>query len=91
MDALARALQALGIRGIACQPQRHVGLYCRVKFRRPAKVNIPASVVAAGSPAVVKKPLEGLASGWVEKAAEEYVKLSRRYLSQGIGVCESSR
>lgn len=54
------------------------------------RAEIPASVVAAGSPAKVKKPLEGEAAHWIEIAAEEYVALSRSYLKEGIGVPESS-
>ena len=46
---------------------------------------IPPRVVAAGSPAVVKKQLEGAAVGWVEHAGPEYVHLSRTYLEHGIG------
>jgi hypothetical protein len=42
-------------------------------------------VVAAGQPAVVKKPLEGAAVHWVEAAGPEYVHLSRSYLQHGIG------
>jgi carbonic anhydrase/acetyltransferase-like protein (isoleucine patch superfamily) len=46
---------------------------------------IPARVVVAGSPATVKKQLEGAAVAWVEHAGPEYVHLSRSYLRQGIG------
>ncbi len=46
---------------------------------------IPAETVAAGSPAVVKKKLEGAAVWWVEAAGPEYVHLSRSYLQHGIG------
>jgi len=49
---------------------------------------IPARVVVAGSPAVVKKQLEGAAIGWVEHAGPEYVHLSRSYLQHGIGAPE---
>ena len=50
-----------------------------------ANAQIPARVVVAGSPAVVKKQLEGAAVGWVEHAGPEYVHLSRSYLEHGIG------
>jgi carbonic anhydrase/acetyltransferase-like protein (isoleucine patch superfamily) len=46
---------------------------------------IPPEVVAAGAPAVIKKPLAGDAVWWVEHAAVEYVSLSRSYLMHGIG------
>jgi carbonic anhydrase/acetyltransferase-like protein (isoleucine patch superfamily) len=41
---------------------------------------IPAGVVAAGVPALVKKELDGSSRRWVETAAEEYRELRRRYL-----------
>jgi carbonic anhydrase/acetyltransferase-like protein (isoleucine patch superfamily) len=50
-----------------------------------ANAHIPARVVAAGSPAVVKKQLEGPAVAWVEHAGPEYVHLSRSYRRHGIG------
>ncbi|PZR56287.1 MAG: gamma carbonic anhydrase family protein [Candidatus Meridianibacter frigidus] len=49
------------------------------------KSSVPASVVAAGSPATVKKPLAGEAAHWIEIAAHEYVELSRSYLNEDIG------
>jgi carbonic anhydrase/acetyltransferase-like protein (isoleucine patch superfamily) len=52
------------------------------------RADIPARVVAAGAPAKVKKPLEGEAAGWIKISAGEYVKLSREYLAQRIGVVE---
>jgi len=52
-------------------------------------VDIPAHVLAAGAPAKVKKALEGTeAANWITISAKEYVKLSRSYLAQGIGVVE---
>lgn len=54
------------------------------------RAEIPASVVAAGSPAKVKKALEGEAAHWIEIAAHEYVTLSRSYLKEGIGIPEPS-
>lgn len=47
--------------------------------------NIPAEVLAAGAPAMVKKTLQGTALAWVGHAGPEYVKLSRSYLHHGIG------
>jgi len=46
---------------------------------------IPAGVLAAGSPAKVKKQLDGESAKWIEISASEYVKLLRRYREQGIG------
>jgi carbonic anhydrase/acetyltransferase-like protein (isoleucine patch superfamily) len=46
---------------------------------------IPDGVLAAGSPAKVKKQLDGESAKWIEISAEEYVKLSRSYLAENIG------
>jgi carbonic anhydrase/acetyltransferase-like protein (isoleucine patch superfamily) len=48
------------------------------------RVEIPDRVLAAGAPAKVKKVIEGEAARWIEIAAEEYVHLSRSYMSEGI-------
>ena len=45
---------------------------------------IPADTVAAGSPARVKKVLEGPARQWIEVSAEYYVRLAARYRSAGL-------
>jgi carbonic anhydrase/acetyltransferase-like protein (isoleucine patch superfamily) len=47
--------------------------------------DVPDGVMVAGSPAKVKKQLDGESAKWIEISAEEYVKLSRSYLAQGIG------
>jgi carbonic anhydrase/acetyltransferase-like protein (isoleucine patch superfamily) len=52
------------------------------------RMEIPARVMAAGAPAKVKKALEGVAAGWIEISASEYVRLSRAYLAQSIGAVE---
>jgi carbonic anhydrase/acetyltransferase-like protein (isoleucine patch superfamily) len=44
--------------------------------------DIPAGVVAAGVPAVVKKEVDGSSRRWIETAAEEYRALRRRYLDE---------
>jgi len=49
------------------------------------RMEIPPGVLAAGSPAKVKKALEGDSATWIDISAHEYVKLSRSYLAQGIG------
>jgi carbonic anhydrase/acetyltransferase-like protein (isoleucine patch superfamily) len=46
---------------------------------------IPAEVLAAGAPAVVKKQLAGPAFMWVDHGGPEYVKLSRSYRHHGLG------
>jgi carbonic anhydrase/acetyltransferase-like protein (isoleucine patch superfamily) len=43
---------------------------------------IPAGVVAAGMPAVVKKDVDGSSRRWIETAAAEYRELRRRYLEE---------
>jgi carbonic anhydrase/acetyltransferase-like protein (isoleucine patch superfamily) len=50
-----------------------------------AKSTIPPLVVAVGSPAQVKKKLEGDAIWWVEHGPPEYVALARSYLEHGFG------
>jgi carbonic anhydrase/acetyltransferase-like protein (isoleucine patch superfamily) len=50
-----------------------------------ANAAVPSRVLVAGSPATVKKPIEGAAIHWVEHPGPEYVKLSRSYLKHGIG------
>ncbi len=52
------------------------------------RTQIPDSVVAAGAPAKVKKPIEGEAAKWIEISADEYVKLSRSYLAQRLGIAD---
>ena len=46
---------------------------------------VPPETLVAGSPAVVKKQLTGVAATWVDHATDEYVHLSRSYLRHGIG------
>ncbi len=47
------------------------------------RAQIPPGVLAAGSPAKVKKHIEGEAATWIDVSAAEYVKLSRAYIEQG--------
>jgi carbonic anhydrase/acetyltransferase-like protein (isoleucine patch superfamily) len=46
---------------------------------------VPPRTMAAGTPARVRKELEGESLRWVSTSAEHYVELSREYLAQGIG------
>ncbi|HSU16462.1 gamma carbonic anhydrase family protein [Longimicrobium sp.] len=46
---------------------------------------VPPRSMAAGTPAVVKKELQGESLRWVSTSAAHYVELSRTYLAQGIG------
>jgi carbonic anhydrase/acetyltransferase-like protein (isoleucine patch superfamily) len=45
---------------------------------------IGAGMLAAGVPAVEKKPLSGSAKGWSETAAAEYQKYRHRYLTNSV-------
>jgi carbonic anhydrase/acetyltransferase-like protein (isoleucine patch superfamily) len=49
---------------------------------------IPASTMAAGAPAKVKKQLTGSAKEWSEISSAAYVRLTREYREQGIGRAE---
>ena len=50
-----------------------------------AGARIPPRTLVAGTPAVVKKVLEGESLRWVTTSAAHYVELSREYLAQGVG------
>jgi carbonic anhydrase/acetyltransferase-like protein (isoleucine patch superfamily) len=50
--------------------------------------HIPPRHLAAGTPAKVKKELEGESLRWIQTSAAHYVALSRDYLRQGLGVVE---
>lgn len=50
-----------------------------------AGAEVPPRSLAAGTPAKVKKVLEGESLRWVTTSAAHYVELSRAYLAQGIG------
>lgn len=52
--------------------------------------SVPAGVLAAGAPAKVKKPLEGSSKTWLEVGADAYIRLTRSYRDQGIGLAEES-
>ena len=55
-----------------------------------AGARIPPRTLAAGTPARVKKTLEGESLRWVSTSAEHYVALSRDYLAQGIGAVDGA-
>jgi carbonic anhydrase/acetyltransferase-like protein (isoleucine patch superfamily) len=46
---------------------------------------IPPRTLAAGTPARVKKALEGESLRWIGTSAAHYVELSRSYLREGVG------
>ena len=49
---------------------------------------IPDGMLAAGAPAKVKRALEGSSKTWLEVGADAYVRLTKAYLAQGIGMPE---
>lgn len=52
----------------------------------PTEMEVPPRTLVAGSPAKVRKELEGESAGWIRGSAEHYVELSREYLEQRIGL-----
>ena len=52
---------------------------------------IPPRTLAAGTPAKVKKELEGESLRWITTSAQHYVALSRSYLAQGVGRVDGER
>jgi carbonic anhydrase/acetyltransferase-like protein (isoleucine patch superfamily) len=51
-----------------------------------AGAEIPPRHLAAGAPAQVKKELTGESLRWILTSSEHYVRLSREYLEEGVGV-----
>ena len=49
-----------------------------------ANMEIPPDTLAAGSPAQVKKQIEGGARWWIENSAQHYVELGARYREAGL-------
>jgi carbonic anhydrase/acetyltransferase-like protein (isoleucine patch superfamily) len=52
----------------------------------PERREIRPAMLAAGVPAVEKKPLSGSAQRWTETAAAEYQEYRRRYLNTGVAI-----
>lgn len=52
---------------------------------------IPDEMLAAGAPAKLKKRLEGSSQKWLAVGAPAYVRLTKQYRSQGIGLGEDLR
>jgi carbonic anhydrase/acetyltransferase-like protein (isoleucine patch superfamily) len=51
----------------------------------PTGMEVPPRTLVAGSPATIRKELEGESADWVRGSAAHYVALSRAYLEQEIG------
>ncbi len=52
----------------------------------PDGMEVPPRCLVAGAPATVRKRLEGGSAAWIEASAEHYVRLSRTYRDQDIGL-----
>jgi phenylacetic acid degradation protein len=44
---------------------------------------VPARSLAVGTPAAVKRTLEGNAADWVDRGAQDYIDLVNRYRASG--------
>lgn len=51
----------------------------------PSGMEVPPRTLVAGSPATIRKTLEGDSAGWIRGSADHYVALSREYIEQRIG------
>jgi carbonic anhydrase/acetyltransferase-like protein (isoleucine patch superfamily) len=49
---------------------------------------VPPECLVAGTPAKVKKKLEGGAAKWLDIAADAYIRLTRDYRAEGVGLPE---
>lgn len=49
-------------------------------------MEVAPRTLVAGSPATVRKQLQGESAAWIRGSAGHYVRLSRAYMEQGIGV-----
>ena len=54
----------------------------------PEGLEVPAGMLAAGSPARIRSALSDQARAWVERSGAHYAELSRQYLAEGIGRVE---
>lgn len=50
----------------------------------PTGMEVPPRTLAAGSPARLRKELEGESAEWIRGSAHHYVELSRAYIEEGI-------
>ena len=49
---------------------------------------VPAACLAAGAPAKIKKKLEGGSAAWIDMSADAYIRLTKEYRAEGIGLPE---
>lgn len=52
----------------------------------PSGMEVPTRTLVAGSPATVRKTLEGESAGWIRGSARHYVELSREYIEEQRGL-----
>ncbi len=50
----------------------------------PAGMEVPARTLVAGTPARIRKSLEGPSAAWIQGSAEHYAELARAYRRQGV-------
>jgi carbonic anhydrase/acetyltransferase-like protein (isoleucine patch superfamily) len=51
----------------------------------PVGMTVPDHTLVAGSPATVRKALDGESAAWIRDSPGHYVALARAYADQGIG------
>jgi carbonic anhydrase/acetyltransferase-like protein (isoleucine patch superfamily) len=49
---------------------------------------IPSECMAAGTPAKIKKKLEGGAEKWLDISSAAYIRLTKDYRAEGVGIVE---
>lgn len=47
---------------------------------------IPPACLVAGAPAKIKKRLEGASATWIDISADAYIRLTKEYRAEGIGL-----
>ncbi|HUF75793.1 MAG TPA: gamma carbonic anhydrase family protein [Longimicrobiales bacterium] len=79
----------IGMNAVILQRAR-IGVECVIAANAVVLegAEIPDRSVVAGVPGKIKKTLEGGAAEWTRDGGEHYVRLSRRYLAEGIGGAE---
>lgn len=79
----------IGMNAVILQRAR-IGVECVIAANAVVLegAEIPERSVVAGVPGKIKKTLEGGAAEWIADGGEHHVRLSRRYLAEGIGGAE---
>ena len=76
----------IGMNAVVLQEAR-VGCECLIAAGTVVKegAEIPDRSVVAGVPGEIKKSLDGRAARWIGRSSGHYHRLSREYLSEGVG------